>query len=141
MKAPKRLRFGGTEYKVLYLPQVMEGRDKHLQGTCDYKKTLIQVSTDQSMEAMKSTTLHESIHAAAFQMDWEAKEATVLKMEKLFWSLLRDNPHLIKWLLETDDAAELQERVRSLSRDGAIEERPRPAEQSPAHDDKGGQGS
>lgn len=92
---PTKLRFGGTEYKVLYLPKVTS---KDLAGSCDHPKSLIRISQDQSLEQMKSTLLHEAIHAESHAMDWDAKEATVIKMEKLFLSLLRNNPQLMEWI-------------------------------------------
>jgi len=98
MKAPTKLRIGGQTYKVIY-PPVLEGRV----GDQDSTRTLIRVSQNQSLDGMKTTLLHEAIHAQAEAMDWAAKEPTVLKMEKLFFSLIRDNPNLIKWILHAEE--------------------------------------
>ena len=73
-----------------------------LNGECDHDKCLIQVSLEQHPEMVKSTLLHESIHAAAHGIDWKIREGTVVKIEKMMFGLLRDNPELVAWILEKE---------------------------------------
>ena len=92
---PQSLRFGGTVYKVVYPPEISHRRV----GLTDHNKSVIHVSQEQSMDQMKSTLLHEAVHAGAHAMDWEAKEATVIKIEKLMFAMIRENPDLFKWIM------------------------------------------
>jgi hypothetical protein len=49
---------------------------------------------------IKSSLLHEAVHASAHHMDWRTKEATIVKIEKLIFALIRDNPEFTKWIME-----------------------------------------
>ena len=80
--------------KVLLVPKLAGG----LVGEWSEQNTLIKLSANQSLEGMKATLLHEAIHAQADAMEWNATEKTVLRVEKLLFSLIRNNPDLIRWL-------------------------------------------
>lgn len=99
MKAPTELRFGGQIWKVVQKSGMVGKKKKPLLGECVYEKTTIHVEPKQSLDSYKSTLLHECVHAAANAMDWEAKEQTVIKIEKLIYALVKDNPGLFKWLM------------------------------------------
>jgi hypothetical protein len=49
---------------------------------------------------VKSSLLHETIHGAAHHMDWTTKEKTIVKIEKLMFTLVRENPDFITWIME-----------------------------------------
>jgi len=95
---PVALRFGGQTWKVK-LGKELEKTGKQLLGKCDYTNTTILIDPDQSLDGFKSTLLHEAVHAQAHALDWDAKEKTVIKVEKLIYAMLRDNPTLFRWLL------------------------------------------
>ena len=101
MGAPTKLRFGGQKYTIRYVEELQQ-KGKALLGLCVCEKNEIRLNPDQGADSLKSTLLHEAIHAAAHALDWEAKEATVVKVEKLVFALLRENPGFARWLLEKD---------------------------------------
>ena len=98
MKAPSELRFGGRIWKVEFVPQLIENK-KELLGKCEFTSSTIRVLRTQSLDSLKSTLLHECIHARADAQDWDAKENTVIKIEKVIYAMLKDNPKLFRWLL------------------------------------------
>lgn len=104
---PTKLRFGGQKYFVKFVTDLKQ-RGKVLLGLCVYEKNEILLNPDQGLDSLKSTLLHEAIHAGANALDWDAKEATVIKIEKLIFSLLRENPGFIRWLLQRDAVREVR---------------------------------
>ena len=100
MKAPDSLRFGGRIWKVELVSELLD-KKQELLGKCDYADSTIRVVKKQSLDSLKSTLLHECIHAQAEAQGWEAKEITVIKIEKLIYAMLKDNPKLFRWLLNS----------------------------------------
>ena len=100
MKAPLELRFGGRIWKAEFVSEIPDSK-KELLGKCDFTDSRIRVVKKQSLDSLKSTYLHECVHAQADAQNWEATEKTVIKIEKLIYAMLKDNPKLFRWLLST----------------------------------------
>ena len=98
MECPTKLKFGGQHYLVR-LKDGLKQRGKSLLGLCVYEKNEILLNPNQGLDSLKSTLLHEALHAGANALDWDAQEATVIKMEKVVYALIRENPSLVRWLL------------------------------------------
>ena len=98
MKCPPALRFGGRIWKVEFVSQIPD-KNKELLGKCEFAESRIRIVKTQSLDSLKSTLLHECIHAQADAQDWEASEKTVIKIEKLMYTMIKDNPKLFRWLL------------------------------------------
>ena len=100
MKAPLELRFGGRIWKAEFVSEIPDSK-KELLGKCDFTDSRIRVVKKQSLDSLKSTYLHECVHAQADAQNWEATEKTVIKIEKLIYAMRKDNPKLFRWLLST----------------------------------------
>lgn len=99
MALPTSLRFGGQRYTVK-LQDDLKRKHRDLLGLCVYEKNEILLDPDQGLDSLKSTLLHEALHAGANAIDWDAREATVIKMERVVYALLKENRNLVRWLLE-----------------------------------------
>lgn len=104
---PTKLQFGGQKYIVKFIKD-LKRKGQDLLGLCVYEKNEILLNPDQGLDSLKSTLLHEAIHAGASALDWEAKEATVVKVEKLVFALIRENPGFIRWLLAREVVREIR---------------------------------
>ena len=104
MELVTKLTFGGQRYSVR-LKDGLKQRGKSLLGLCVYEKNEILLNPDQGLDSLKSTLLHEALHAGANALDWDAHEATIIKMEKVVYALIRENPNLVRWLLAKEKPA------------------------------------
>ena len=102
MALPTALTFGGQKYTIKFIDNLKSHKKSELLGLCVFAKNEIHLDPNQGLSSLKSTLLHESVHAMANAMDWDAKEATVVKVEKLIYAMVKENPHLFRWLLEKE---------------------------------------
>ena len=103
---PAQVRVGPLVYDVacdsLALLVAEHSHKQALLGQCDHKALAIMLSPDQAPLALKSTLLHEVLHAvintAGFEITDEDEERLVSVLEAPLLQLVRDNPDLIAWL-------------------------------------------
>lgn len=101
MKPPSHLNIKGKPWKVRIV-----SRDKigGALGECNYAESRLSVATKQSPFDTRDTLLHESLHAMLHGVQWEKtveeEEKYVLDLATGLTSLLRDNPELVRWLVE-----------------------------------------
>lgn len=95
---PTRLRIGGTVWTVEY--RRFKRKNLSRFGSTNYRKRRIRISLDQHPDLMRSTLLHEAIHACfglngISVMDKDAEERVCQLLEVPLLSLIRDNK--VKW--------------------------------------------
>jgi hypothetical protein len=104
MHRPKRIRVLGRTYDVDYIPVVRATpKGKKLRGLCDHAAQRIFIEEPQQISLLKSTVLHEAIHAMADTIGFRWSETTVEQAEQVFFAILRDNPTFARWLIARDD--------------------------------------
>jgi hypothetical protein len=74
-----------------------------LRGLCDHAAQRIFIEEPQQISLLKSTVLHEAIHAMADTIGFRWSETTVEQAEQVFFAILRDNPTFARWLIARDD--------------------------------------
>jgi len=92
----KSLKIGGTIYKVLVLPEIIED-DRELFGQIKYNDSVIKVSK-KFPSNIPNTILHECIHGLLEDRGIKHKEELVVQLTNGLIQLLRDNPELKKIL-------------------------------------------
>lgn len=103
---PTEIKVGPLAYSVTAdsLSQILAEHSSRssLHGQCDNKALSIMLAPDQAPMAMKSTLVHEVLHAvistAGFDIEYEAEERLIRVLEAPLFQLIRDNPELIAWL-------------------------------------------
>lgn len=101
MNAPKRLKIAGSTYKVLMVDEPILADDgAELAGDCLASESRIRVNTRQSHDRVRSTLLHESIHAVSDELNYDWPEGLVLQAERVFYMLIKDNPGLLRYVRE-----------------------------------------
>lgn len=96
---PRRIVVGPYEYRVLVDEDRIPGE---LFGLCDKGKHVISIHPDQSPARLRSTLMHELLHALCDLTgvdDDKAEERIVTVTAPALLSLLRDNPKLLDWLI------------------------------------------
>lgn len=78
-------------------PELVEGEDDYLLGCCQYPARTIHICTDQSLESMQDTLVHEMIHAWYSSIggvdhdDEKAEENFVLNATEAFFEIVRNS--------------------------------------------------
>ena len=102
---PERVRINGEEFAVVF--RRFLAKEKAL-GTCDYKKSLIEIATGQTPVNTRDTVLHEIMHGilvkqghvgSCFDND-STEERYVNALATGVIGVLQDNPDLARWLIE-----------------------------------------
>ncbi len=95
---PKQLRVGPYTYKVAVDPDRLP---VDLFGQCDKGKHVIALHPEQSSIRLRSTLLHEILHALCDVTgvdDDKAEEHIATVIAPALLAVLRDNPKLVSWL-------------------------------------------
>ena len=106
-KPPRKIKVGYLTFTCAELPEhdceVETGSEY---GECDAASLQIIVNRELNSQVKRETVLHEVLHAAIYAAT-SAQQMTTEQEEKLVWPLspillqvLRDNPHLVRFLLE-----------------------------------------
>lgn len=101
---PKRIRVGAFHFDI----KVVDGlvATAGVLGTTGSDKQLILIDSDMGAEVEKATVLHEALHGfisqTQFSNKWdkEEEEAVVLTLDGFLYRMMRDNPKLVKWIME-----------------------------------------
>lgn len=82
----------------------------HLMGSCNNKTLTISLNPELAPDQMRSTLVHECLHAlvsvSGVQIQEgcdDPEERAVAALEAPLYALIRDNPKLIAWLTEARD--------------------------------------
>lgn len=101
---PKRVRVLGRTYDVEYQPIVRATpRGRKLRGYCDHGAQKLVIEFPQQPSLLRSTVLHEALHATADTIGFKWSEKMVEQAEQVMFALLRDNPPLTRWLISRDE--------------------------------------
>lgn len=101
---PHRIRVGAFMFDI----KVVDGlvATAGVLGTTGSDKQLILIDADMGLEVAKATVIHEATHGfisqTAFSNKWdkEEEEAVVLTLDGFQYRLMKDNPKLVKWIME-----------------------------------------
>ena len=111
-KMPSSIRVGYLDYNVSVVPQaeldadhIMDGPPGSTMGVHSFKKKHIKVSKDYDAQMKAGILLHEVFHAclAGVSIDVLNKteeETVVVELEKVFASIIKDNPKLMTYFME-----------------------------------------
>lgn len=88
----KKIRIGGKDFEI----RVVDNLDDK-DGTIEYNQRLIRIVKNHP-GLMKSTLLHETLHALSFMFDLNLSESQIIRLEEGLMMILNDNPKLIDYL-------------------------------------------
>lgn len=112
---PARVRVGPFVYTVasdaVALREAEHASSPHIHGGCNNNQLRIVVDTSYPPGQQRDTLWHEVKHAVNYLADFGGKdrldeEGVVGRTSSLELMVLRDNPALLAFLLEADDAPE-----------------------------------
>jgi hypothetical protein len=101
------VKVGAVVYGVEYVGKIKhkdkQGNEYNPYGDVNYGKRRIRVSLDDNDEQMQTSVVwHEAMHALLYQAGWhDTPEGAILALEYALPQFLRDNPELVKRVLET----------------------------------------
>jgi hypothetical protein len=102
MKLPLTINVKGRHYRVKRLPKATSQRGDFL-GDCCFEQKLIRVATHNGPDEAASTLLHEVLHAMlheyGVELDDDAEEELVLKLEDALFQVLRDNAGALEYII------------------------------------------
>lgn len=106
MKCPTRIRVLGKVYSIEETENVQGGEDHEvLSGHCAPLLCHIQVSTEQHIQQIRDSLLHELLHAIWSESglcctigEERIEEHLVHTLASAILALLRDNPALVRYL-------------------------------------------
>lgn len=93
-KLPQSIRIFGKRWEVF------RKRVKGDLGSCEIGHTRMNVNPEQSLESMRDTIWHESIHAIEDEMGLNLSEKQVKGIATGTLATLRDNPGLVRFLTD-----------------------------------------
>ena len=113
MARPSRVKVGPFVYKIQFMKGGLEkheffkkGRTKtYALGMFVGQHGLILINTEQAEEQQKETLLHELMHACAYVSSGNGiddEESAISSISPTLWAVLRDNPRVTKWILDSD---------------------------------------
>lgn len=98
----KKLRVGGIDYRIKRRKRIL-WEDGELSGQIAYHKAEILLSKQNSKQYGVVTLLHEATHAIFQAAGLEQDERLVEVISMGLFSLLRNNPKLVKLIMEVED--------------------------------------
>lgn len=101
---PGKIRVGAFNFQI----KVVDGlvATAGVLGTTGSDKQLILIDSDMGAEVEKATVLHEALHGfisqTQFSNKWDKdeEEAVVLTLDGFLYRMMKDNPKLVKWIME-----------------------------------------
>lgn len=93
---PAEVRIGAIRYRV---DQVPDTWGTHQMGQVDCGAQSIRINEGLGSDAMRSTLLHEVLHALSYQLGLGLDERTILALESGLDTLLVSNPGLVRLYL------------------------------------------
>lgn len=104
MTPPTRVKIGAHSWKVSELVEIEA--DQWLFGRTRPRWSLIEITKGQSASQKRDTVLHEVLHAIIEQgstfIEDHVEEALVRDISPLLLGVLRENPNLLKFLLDKE---------------------------------------
>ena len=105
-KPPKLIFLGAADYEVKQRKMIDNNRG--LLGATDNEDTTIYIKRCQSPSSKRDTLLHEVLHALIWlsgynhstRLSFEKEERLVRSLAPWILAALRDNPELVRYLLE-----------------------------------------
>ena len=99
MKLRKSYHIAGHDYKILKgtsetLPQLKRKGEKDFAGDCNFEKEELSVNSSHGEDEQFSTFLHEATHVIDKVFNIKLSEEQVMKLERGFFMLLKDNFNL-----------------------------------------------
>lgn len=94
MKIPKKVKVGGTTYKIKNVDIISAGTG--LNGLCDYDNSVIELLKSHKQQAKEEVFLHELIHALFYHCDLKQDEHTVELLAQALYMVIKDNPEVFK---------------------------------------------
>lgn len=94
MKIPKKVKVGGTHYKIKFVNEVSIGPEYC--GSCDSSKLLIEVMNSYKKPAKEQIFLHELLHAIFNHCDLEHDEHLIEILSQALYMVIKDNPEVFK---------------------------------------------
>lgn len=95
---PKKLRLCGRTFDLIVEP--VSTLNRHTFGLHQPFAAQTIVSSDTADEEQKATVLHEIVHDIDHLVHCEMKERDVCAFASALFAIMRDNPALIRWLME-----------------------------------------
>lgn len=92
MKIPKKLKVGGSIYKIKLVNQIEI--DPLCQGLTRYGDHVIEISENQGKQSRELTFLHELVHALLFHFNYEQNEDLVERLAQALYMVIKDNPEV-----------------------------------------------
>jgi len=94
MKLPKSFRLFGK-------PWTIKRRKLKESGNCCHYKAEVQLDPRKTSSGqIKTTLLHEVVHAIEGDMDIKISEKDVNRISVGLYAWMKDNPKVVKWLLK-----------------------------------------
>lgn len=106
MGVPETIRVMGQTFGVRLLDLGLF--DNGGMGRCREAVGLIDLNANMVADAIRSTLLHEAIHAIDDRAAIGLEERQVRALEGGLFALLRDNPGFAAWLLETGEEGDAE---------------------------------
>lgn len=94
---PQEVTIGLNTWSIVF-----KNIDSEEWGLCDPNEQTIYIDTKMTIDAQRSTLLHECLHALWVTFGWPAKgkideEEVISFMEMPLLMFIRDNPHIVRW--------------------------------------------
>ena len=93
------IRIVGKDYKVRVTEDLIHDNEV-LHGLCEHHKCIISISQGQDIQNKKDTVIHECAHAIAESMGVDIPEQHILVLATGLYAWMRENPLLIKWIMQ-----------------------------------------
>ena len=103
MKPPPTIKLGGHDWTIRHAASISDS-EEFLYGRTSTRKSLIEVEASQSPQQKRDTVLHEVLHACLTHLSItlvdDEEEKIVRGLTPWLLAALRDNPKLVRFLLE-----------------------------------------
>lgn len=96
MNIPSMIKIEYNDYKVNLRNGVVIKDEALCFGKIDYRKCIIDISTDYAEDVQKCTFIHECLHGIDEVVEAELTEDQVRLMAKGLYSLIKNNPNIFK---------------------------------------------
>lgn len=97
---PKTIRLAGRTFKLNITKTKFGTPDSEHFGLYEALKAVVNINANMTLDQQKATVVHEVLHDFDAQSSYDLGEKRVNTIGALFFAWMRDNPDLVRWLIQ-----------------------------------------
>lgn len=97
---PKTIRLAGRTFKLNITKEKFGNKGEEHFGLYEPFKGIVNINATMSTDQQKATVVHEVLHDFDMNSGYDLGEKRVNTLGGAFFAWMRDNPELVKWIMQ-----------------------------------------